>query len=417
MPAPHNQEFIATANDPRVVAELSRFNFELNADPCTLTGDCLERIETGIGDLWKRCERAAETLRLDPVAIGILPTVRDEMLQPEWMSDVDRYRALNEELFRARGSRPLEIKIDGGEQLALRCDHIMIEAACTSLQAHIKVGPEEAVRFYNAAVIASAPLVAIAANSPFLYGKSLWEETRIAAFEQATRMLGFPDSAGRNVLRVTLGTGYLRHSMLELFLENLSYPTLLPVVREDDGTLPNLRMQNGTIWRWNRPILGFEEDGTPHLRIEQRVMAAGPSLPDIAANLAFCFGLIAALGRAETPPESEIGWEKARANFYACARDGLRARVHWRGRKTDMRSVLMQELIPAASAALEKEGVDAGHIDRLLGEVVTGRAATGRTGAEWQRRFYRRNGRNFQAMTDRYIELQRTGSPVHEWPI
>ena len=142
------------------------------------------------------------------------------------------------------------------------------------------MGQGEATRLYNAAQIAAGPLVAATANSPFLYGKSLWAETRIPAFEQSTKILGFPDPQGRHVLRVTLGTGYLRHSPLELFLENLSYPTLLPMIADDDASrLPCLRLQNGTIWRWNRPIIGFDEDGAPHLRIEMRAMPSGRALP------------------------------------------------------------------------------------------------------------------------------------------
>ncbi len=416
LPAPHNEEFIATANDPRVVAELSRFNFELNGDPRPLDGACFQGFESHLNQLWDRCDRAAATLRMEPVAIGILPMVRDEMLQPAWMSGSNRYRALNDALFAARQAEPWHIRIVGAERLDYRCDHIMLEAACTSLQTHLKVAQQDAVRFFNAATIAAAPLVAITANSPFLYGRILWEETRIAAFEQATEMFGFRDAAGRNVLRTTLGTGYLKESMFELFAENLRYPTVLPEHYEASETLPHLRLQNGTIWRWNRPILGFEPDGTPHLRIEQRATAAAPSIVDNVANLALGVGLMLALGRAETPPESRLSWEEARENFYGCARYGLRARVRWNRRKTDIRAVLREELLPAAAAALKAEGVDAGDVDRLFA-ILDERAATGRTGSEWQRRYYRAHNRNFQALTDRYIELQRAGLPVHQWPV
>ncbi|WP_299323753.1 hypothetical protein [Parasphingopyxis sp.] len=417
LPAPHADEFIATANDERVVPELSKFNFELNADPQSLHGDCLGATHREIDALWSRCKRAGDTLNLKPLTTGMLPTVRDEMLQPAWMASANRYAALNNSLLRARESEPIHICIEGEDRLDYRCDHIMLEASCTSLQAHLKINQDDAARFYNASTIASAPLVAASANSPFLYGNSLWAETRIPAFEQSTRVHGFRDREGRDVLRVTLGTGYLRHSLLELFLENLSYPVLLPMLRDDTGDLPHVRLQNGTIWRWNRPIIGFDGDGNPHLRVEQRVMPSGPTVTDMVANLALYYGLALALGRADTPPEIETPFEDARTNFYACAQNGLAARVRWAGRDTDVRALLLDELLPAAKAALAAEGLDPASLDHYFDDVLVERIASGQTGAEWQRRYYRANGRNFQALTERYVEMQASGEPVHQWQI
>ena len=251
--------FVAIAtNDPDVVEELSKFNFEINAPPRPLGPDTFSATHDDLDKVWGKCRKVAASLDMTPVAIGIMPTVRDEMLQPAWLSDTNRYHALNAEVFRRRKGQPLHISISGKDTLDYRCDHVMLEAACTSLQAHLKINQEDAPRYYNAGVLAAGPLVAATANSPFLYGKSLWQETRIPAFEQATAVDGFRDMEGRNVLRVTLGTGYLRHSFLELFLENLSYPTLLPALTEDRSRLPHLRLQNGTVWRWVRPIIGFD---------------------------------------------------------------------------------------------------------------------------------------------------------------
>ncbi len=417
LPTPNADEFIATANDERVVPELSKFNFELNADPRSLADDCFSSIAADIDRLWERCRRAGETLGMHPLTIGMLPTVRDEMLQPAWMSGGNRYKALNQSLLAARQSEPLHISISGRDTLDYRCDHIMLEAACTSLQAHLKVNQDDAARLYNASVLASAPLVAACANSPFLYGQSLWAETRIPAFEQSTKVHGFPDAAGRRVLRVTLGTSYLRRSMLELFLENLSYPAILPTMLESTDTLAHLRLHNGTIWRWNRPILDFGPDGTPHLRIEQRVMPSGPTVADMVANLALYYGLALALGRAEIPPETETPFEDARANFYACARDGLDARVRWAGTESGVDELLLDQLLPAARAALGEQGVEEPCLVRFFDDVLQPRIANRQNGTNWQRRFYDANGRNFQALTERYAELQVTGEPVHTWPL
>ncbi|MEZ5997497.1 MAG: hypothetical protein R3B98_02245 [Hyphomonas sp.] len=417
LPAPRNMEFLKAVADPDVVEELSKFNFEINAPPRTLGPGTFAATAADLSTVWGKCAETARRMDMRPVAIGILPTVRDEMLQPDWMSDTNRYHALNTELFRRRKGEPLHIHIEGQDALDYRCDHVMLEAACTSLQAHLKINQEDAPRFYNAGVLAAGPLVAASANSPFLYGRSLWQETRIPAFEQATALDGFRDVEGRNVFRVTLGTGYLRHSFFELFLENLSYEDLLPALSDNAARLPHLRLQNGTIWRWVRPIVGFDGAGTPHLRIEHRVMPSGPSLPDMVANLALCQGLMLALGEAETPPEDLTPFEDARANLYACAEHGLNARVRWEGRDVGVQSLLLDHLVPQARQALARHGVDEADLKACFNDVLIPRLRSGLTGAAWQHSFVDCNGMNLQALTERYVELQATGAPVHTWTV
>ena len=417
LPAPVNQEFLRIADHPDIVEELSAFNIEINAPPAALAGPVLSETEKALENVWSVCRDAGAQCGVRPAMIGILPTVRDEMLQPGWMSDANRYRALNRQLMRQRERKPLHINIQGRDDLDYRCDHIMLEAACTSLQAHLKINQEECVRFYNAGVLAAAPLVAATANAPFLYGKSLWCETRIPAFEQATAVKGFRDSEGRNAKRVTLGGGYLRHSFLELFLENLGYTTLLPALEDDRTRLPHLRLQNGVVWRWVRPILGFGPGDTPHLRIEHRVMPAGPTLADTAANLALCHGLMLALASTPTPPEAETPFEDARGNFYACAKDGLEAEVVWERRAVNVQSLLLNDLLPRARAALAAADVAKADLQHYFDEILVPRIRTGRTGAAWQRSFIECHTDNFQAMTERYLELQEQNAPVHTWDV
>lgn len=417
LPAPENEAFLLAANDPEIVEELSRFNFEINAPPHQLQRNTLTGIRDDLEARWRFSREVAGSLNLTPLAIGILPTIRDEMLQPDWMSRSNRYRALNDEMFKRREGRQSHIHIEGQDTLDYHCDHIMLEAACTSLQAHLKINPNDGARAYNAGLIAAGPLVAATANAPFLYGKSLWQETRIPAFEQATQLDGFRGRDGRNVGRVTLGTNYLRDSMLELFIENLSFDTLLPAVFEDREKLPHLRLQNGTIWRWVRPILGFGPEQQPHLRIEHRVMSAGPSIADTVANLALCFGLMIALARAETPPESETSFEAMRKNFYACARHGLRAEVTWAGKSVSVQVLLLEHLVPLARRALEEEGLTQVELNEVFDYTLIPRLRSGLTGAEWQRSYVDCNGWNLQALTERYSEMQAGGDPVHLWSI
>ncbi len=419
LPAPKNGAFLDALSDPLVVPELSQFNFEINTHPYALSGDFLSKNADGLKDTWEKCRWAAESLELAPMTIGCLPTVRDDMLRLETMSTSNRYRALNNQLMRLRGGAPLHIDIQGADTLDFRTSSLMIEAACTSIQVHLQVNQADAKRLYNASMIASAPLVAATANAPFLYGKSLWAETRIPTFEQAVTVHGFRDAAGRQVGRVTYGTGYVRQSLLELFLENLrDFPILLPsVVDRPPEEMAHLKLQNGTLWRWNRPILGFDHQGTPHLRIEQRVMAAGPTPTDMIANMALYLGLALALGLQDDPPEDDLPFEQSRANFYAAAKDGLDADVHWMHGKGNVQSLLLNELLPAAKEALARRGLERADLDYYFDEILHRRVLTGRTGTHWQRAFVDVHGSDFQALTARYRELQDSGAPVHEWEV
>ncbi|MGD9801246.1 MAG: glutamate-cysteine ligase family protein [Parvularculaceae bacterium] len=420
LPAPRNVEFLAAADDPLIVAELSQFNFEINTAPEKLRPGFLRVVERDLARTWETCRNTAASLNLTPMLIGILPTVRDEMLQLDWMSPAERYKSLNEEVFRLRSGAPLHIRIEGEESLEMRCDHVMMEAACTSIQTHLQINQEEAARFWNASQIISAPIVAASSNSPFLYGKSLWAETRIPTFEQAVSVAAFRDIAGRPCGRVTFGAGYVRRSFLELFLENHEgYPSLLPALADKPAEkLAHLRLQNGTIWRWNRPIIGFNEDGAPHLRIEHRATAAGPTIADMVANMALYLGLALYYARMETPPETLIAFEAARENFYAAARYGLKSRLMWTdGRIHDAQALLLDRLLDEARKGLISAGLTKEEISERIDGVLRGRLMSGRGGAAWQRGFINTHGADFQAMTMRYAELQESGMPVHEWTV
>ncbi len=417
MPAPRNKEFLEKLDHEDVVPELAKFNFEVNAPPHAMEGAFFSATLGDIEKTWAACRSAGASLGITPVLIGILPTLPQDMLDVSSMTKAKRYQALNEAIMNIRAREPLSIAIEGRESLEYDCTDIMLEAACTSLQVHLKFNQDDAVRFYNAALIAAAPLIAASGNSPYLYGRCLWEETRIPAFEQAVLTGGIRDAQGGALNRVSLGTGYLRQSFLELFLHNLSFPTLLPALQAESDSLPHLRLQNGTIWRWVRPILGFEDDNRPHLRLEHRIMPAGPSLIDTVANVALCHGLILALGRREQPPEDVIPFEDARNNFYACARYGLGASIRWGGNETTVQSLLLNHLLPAAQDALLEEGVDRDDVRRMFADILVPRLHSGRTGAAWQRGFIAYSEADFQALMERYVALQVSGAPVHEWTL
>ncbi|HAS52120.1 MAG TPA: glutamate--cysteine ligase [Gammaproteobacteria bacterium] len=419
-PAPLNQRFLERMANPLVVPELSVFNIELNTPPLRLRGDALRRMHTNLESLWQDCERVAAELDVSVALIGILPTLRHQDLIPENMSSQQRYRAINDQILQRRHGQPMTLAIHGTETLRLTHADVMLEAATTSFQTHLQVTVDQAPAFFNAALLLSAPMVAVAANSPLLFGKTLWEETRIPLFEQGVALAGGESADDPTCRRVTFGSGYVRELLLELFAENLThYPPLLPVdlSAEPVATLPHLRLHNGTIWRWNRPLVGFEADGTPHLRIEHRVMPAGPSIPDTLANAAFYYGLVHGLARIMSTGSTVLDFAQCRANFYAAARDGLRAEVVWlNGQRQSLQALVLAELLPMARRELLALEMDAADVTDYL-DIIAARVASGGTGAHWQRRFLERNGPDLQALTLAYLEQQHTGTPVHEWVV
>ncbi len=419
LPAPINQVFLDRLQSPRVVPELAAFNVELNSSPLRLEGNALSRMEAELRQTWTDANAAAQGLGAELMMIGILPTIKDKSLTLAQMSSLKRYLALNEQILRLRKGRPIQLDIHGRDSLHTKHNNVMLESAATSFQIHLKVGQSQGARFYNASKIVAAPMVAVAANSPYLFGRELWDETRIPLFEQAVSVGGSDYSK-----RVTFGIRYVHASLMECFAANSTrFPILLPMkMDEDPETLSHVRLHNGTIWRWNRPLIGVDSDGAPHLRIEHRVLPAGPSVPDVMANAAFYYGLVHALARREPPPEAGLPFAVARDNFYAAARHGLRADVVWSdGRSGKLRDLLLAELLPLARDGLTQLELDATDIERDLG-IIEARVRSGQNGAAWQRRFVAKHLRadadaTMLALCDAYREHQSRGTPVHEWTI
>jgi len=416
-PAPINELYLAALGDPLLSPELSRFNIELNSTPLVITGDALATMHDELNATWQRCRHMAHQFNAELVMIGILPTVSDRDLTLATMSSMERYRALNEQVLRLRQGAPVELDIHGFEHLETLHGDVMLEAATTSLQIHLQVDWRKAVRYYNAAQILSAPMVAMSANSPLLFGKRLWQETRIALFEQAVPIGGMAGAATGPLHRVSFGSGYARQSLFEVFRENHEhYPVLLPVEFNDEpDRLSHVRLHNGTIWRWNRPLVGFDEDGTPHLRIEHRVAAAGPSVVDTIANVALYHGMIAELAESVIPAEQQLPFATARDNFYNAARHGLQARVTWlQGDSGQMRDLLIKELIPLARRGLARLGCDSADSDYFIG-IVEQRVRSGQTGSAWQLAAYEHYQQDLALLLRRYVEQQNSGMPVHKW--
>jgi len=418
-PAPLNEAFLQAFNNPLASPELANFNVEINTEPRALNGHVFSAMHHSLNETWEHCKQTAADLQAKIIMCGILPTVQNEDLNLSNMSKMKRYRALNREVIHRRNGKPITLDINGQEHLKVTHRDVMLESAATSFQIHIQVNPQQAKRYYNASIILSAPLVALTANSPYLFGKDLWDETRIPLFEQSVSVGGYHGAAFGPISRVTFGSGYARDSLLECFVENLDhYPVLLPV-EIDNGieTLSHLRLHNGTVWRWNRPLIGFDEAGLPHLRIEQRVVAAGPGTLDSVANAAFYYGVVNYLANAEVPPERLLDFALAKNNFYRASQLGLRAQLSWLdGVQTTALELLSEELLPMAHQGLQQLGISVTDIKEYL-SIIELRLLNKTNGATWQRQYVQKHGKDMYALTENYYQQQNSGLPVHEWPI
>jgi hypothetical protein len=427
-----NDEVLAYLARADLQYELSQFNLEFNLAPRPMGGAVLRNLEAELVRVVQDASAQAEHLlgtRIVP--IGMLPTLRPEHLTYEHLSHNPRYEVLSSQMRALRGEA-ICLDITGVERLTFESETVAPEAAATSLQLHLRVRPQDLPRFYNAAQLISGAQVAVGANSPFLLGHQLWHETRIALCEQIldTRPRELREQGVRP--RVWLGEAWVR-SATEVFEDNVRYfGPLIPLLDPQDpveelaaGRVPllhELRLHNGTIWRWNRPVYDVQA-GTPHLRIENRVLPSGPTGADMAANAALFFGAIRALADGELD-RSILPFTTVVADFHAAARDGLAAAVNWRGRgRVELRRLVLDELLPLAAAGLDSWGIDCRDRDRYLG-ILERRADTGRTGAVWQCRTVARLERErgfprdlaLREMTRRYVEHAISGEPVHTWP-
>ena len=433
MPSMRNADVLEAIADPAWATEVGQFNLEINVPPRQLDGDALADLEKELRADLNAADAKARSVGSHLVMIGILPTLSEEDVDEGSMSANDRYRVLNEQIFAARGE-DMRIAIDGTEQLLTHCDSITPEAACTSVQLHVQVSPDAFAHYWNAAQAIAGVQVALAANSPFLFGRQLWHETRITLFEQSTDTR--PDELKEQGVRprVWFGERWIT-SVFDLFEENIRYfPALLPICEDEDplavldgGASPllaEMSLHNGTIYRWNRPVYGVV-DGTPHLRVENRVLPAGPTIADIMANVAFYYGLVRYLAEAQRPIWTQMSFTTAAENLHEAARHGLDAQIYWPGvGDTPVAELILRRLLPLAREGLSRWGVGQAHADRLLG-IIEQRCLTAQTGAAWQiatvAELTRRSGLDrreaLRQMTQRYIEHMHTNEPVYTWPV
>ena len=436
-PAMLNHAVLDRSASELLTSELGRWNLEINLPPRMLPGTSAEALERDVLDSISTARESASAVGATPVTIGILPTLTVEHLESGQLTEDPRYALLNREMVAARGE-PFRLDIreptagPTAEHLLLDVDSITPEAACTSLQLHLQLTPAAFPAYWNAAQAVAGVQVALAANSPFLLGHRLWAETRVPLFAQAvdTRPVELRNQGVRP--RVWFGDRWAS-SVEDLFEENVRYfAALLPLDEDEDplavldaGGAPGLhelRMHNGTVWRWNRPVYDVA-DGVAHLRLENRVLPAGPTAVDSVANAMFFYGLVRALAESPHPPWERMSFAAAESNFDEGARRGIAAEVHWPGRGlVGVPELVLDVLLPLAAEGLAGWGVDADSARRYLA-IIEARCRTRQTGATWQTGVVadlEADGtdrpRAMQLMLQRYVDLMLTNEPVHTWP-
>lgn len=411
--------------------EIGQFNLEANLDPFELDRFAFQKTETQLKQLLATLKDVGDQQGIQAVMTGILPTIRRCHLDLEHMTPLPRFDVLNQGLTQMRGGN-FEININGADELTTSLPSVMYEAANTSWQLHLQLDPREFSEAYNWAQYIAAPVLAATANSPLLFGRELWHETRIALFQQSIDTRRSANQIRDRHNRVNFGREWLSGSPVQLFKDNITrFPLILTGdIKEDAldtldaGQTPSLRalrLQNGTIYSWNRPCYGVGADDQAHLRIENRYIPAGPTVVDQMANFAFWIGLMKGMPPRYQSLHESVSFQHAKSNFYRTARSSLYASLEWNGKHRPVRRIILEELLPIAKEGLQKVGLEEQEIQHHL-NIIERRVAGQANGACWIIRNFRAISANFGAgvavreITDGLVQGQQANIPVHHWP-
>ncbi len=418
---------------PWLESELALFNLEITLTPQTFEKNCLRKIEQEILERLDIVAQHLQPMGAAPLLTGILPTLRKSDLSLANLTPKERYKALMKAINAQLMGSEHELRIAGIDELIIKHDSPMLEACNTSFQVHLQVTPAEFVKMYNIAQTLAGPVMAIAANSPLVFGRRLWHETRIAMFQQSIDTRASLKHLRERSPRVDFGNGWLVNSILDVYKDDIARFRVLMSsdISEDSlnildsGKIPKLKalqVHNSTVYRWNRPCYGISDNGKPHLRIENRILPAGPSVIDEVSNAAFWLGLMMAFDEKYHDITHHILFAEVRDNFMKAARYGIDTTFSWLDdSKVGAIPLIKEELLPMARRGLELRGVDSDDIDRYLG-VIQARADRHMNGARWILRGYTKLAKEVErdealtVVTATQLDYQNRQVPVHQWP-
>ncbi len=432
-PAMINMDVLSRLKDPMFTTELARFNMEINVEPQLFKGHCLSKIENRITDLLKEARKEALAVGADIILIGILPTIRKADLIMDNLTPIERYYALMESIAKLRGREELQLIIRGIDELMTKHYSPLPEACNTGFQVHLQVTPEDFANKYNIAQAIAGPALAIATNSPMLFGKRLWHETRVALFQQSIDVRTAGDNLRDRSARVMFGNKWVERSILEIYKEDaIRFRALLSNTEKENsleklkkGEIPSLhalQIHNSTVYRWNRPCYGIS-NGIPHLRIENRVLPSGPTVADEMANAAFWLGLMNGMDDVYPNISKKFEFHNAKANFVTACRNGMNTKFQWIKNKSYYASeLILKEFLPITRLGLEKAQVAKEDIDRYL-DILEARVSTGQSGSQWMLNSYAKLIKDTSAeearaaITASIVKQQNVDNPqpVHNW--
>ncbi len=432
-PATINMKVLEKLDPKHFTTELARFNMEVNLEPLEFTGKCLSEMEKSIIKHLDEVRKVAKGFDADIILTGILPSIRKFDLTQQNRTPFERYKALLDAVIKMKGGSNLELKIRGIDELIMSHDSPMLEAANTGFQVHLQVRPDDFTSKYNIAQAIAGPALAVATNSPILFGKRLWHETRIALFQQSVDTRSTGDHLRNRSPRVMFGHDWVKKSILEIYKEDiLRFRVLLSTNQTEDalkvlesGKVPHLHallMHNSTVYRWNRPCYG--QDGKiAHLRIENRVLPAGPTVIDEMANAALWLGLLNGMEDVYPDVTKTMEFEDAKSNFIAACRMGLDNKFTWmKGKRMTAADLLQKELIPIAKDGLKKAKIAPKDIKRYM-DVLNQRVDTAQTGSRWALKSYSKltksNTREtaIASIVACTVKNQRQEIPVAKWEL
>ena len=432
-PAPAALEVLDDLGYGKFTTELAKFNIEANLDPIVLGGDCFSQLQNNLDGLLADLDEVLQNRGLDYVLTGILPTIRKFDLELDNLTPLKRYDALIKAINKLRGNVH-ELRIFGMDELNIKHDSAMLESCNTSFQVHLQVTPSDFVPKYNLAQVLAAPVLAIASNSPLLFGKRLWAETRVALFQQSIDTRRTSEHIRYRSPRVFFGNHWLENSIVDMYKEDIArFRAMLITDLEQDvlelmdqGITPSLRalmIHNSTVYRWNRPCYGKSPNGKPHLRIENRVLPSGPTTLDEVANSAFWIGLMNAFDDEFKDVTQLMDFDEARDNFISAARDGLNTDFTWfNGQKIGACELIRKELVPLARMGLDKVGVNAEDIAKYM-DIIDARNERRQNGTMWLVKSHSKLAKETSreqimvAITSCLIANRKSGKPVHEWDL
>ena len=434
-PAPIAMEALAKMKEyPWVETELAKFNLETNLEPRVFEGKCLSEMEKENRYNLGKIKEVLATFDASLLLTGILPTLRKFDLELHNLTPMKRYAALMKAITDQLIGNSYELRLMGIDEILVKHDSPLLEACNTSFQVHLQVAPKDFVKMYNIAQALAAPVMAIAANSPVVFGKRLWHETRIALFQQSVDTRTTHKHMRERSPRVTFGSGWLRNSVLEIHKEDIARFRVLIAgdIKEDSlamiqqGKTPKLRalqVHNSTVYRWNRPCFGISPNGKPHLRIENRVLPSGPTVLDEFANTAFWLGCMIGMANEIDDVRDMMSWEDARDNFGKAARFGIDSKFTWfKDEKITACDLVLKYLLPLARKGLKSQKVDSKDITKYL-SVIEERAKNHMNGARWTLRAFTKLKKEVSTdeavsvLTACMLKNQREGKPVHTWKL